>query len=708
LDLSDKPELFTVDWLADGPEGETSGENSQELEMLDRNEMVLRDERYAPQAMAPYMPQPMLPYMPPPEPEEPSLLASIFRHFWIVVIVLAAFLALAFVFLKKTTPLYESYCNILIETNIPVINANDPQVMAVGGGNYLKTQTTLMRSSLILTAVLSRPEIATLSVFKGVASPFTYLRDNLQADLGKSDDSIRLSISTPQPKDSAAIVNAVYDAYNAYLDTSKVEHFGAVVNMLKPRQLALQNEIADDETRLEQIRHDNPNIFSFDADGQSNSPAIVNLNLATQHYTELRLRVDDARITYGSGNPQLQTLQKEEKSAYEEYKDALSRAMQVNQVQAEYTKYKSDLNQAREYLKPLSDRIEQVDRQQDMMKNIHSITVMDPPVARTSPSYPVPVQILALATVLGLIVGGFLAYLRDKTDTRLRTAEEIQNIVGLQILGVVPRMPGRRTSVARAMAVHLDPRSEVAEAYRTIRTAVYFGPAGNRARTLLVTSPEAGDGKTTSASNLAIAIAQTGRSVLLLDADFRKPTQHKNMDVKDSVGLSSVLSGTETLDRAIQRTGVDGLDILPCGAIPGNPSEILNSQEFGELVDRLALKYDHIIFDSPPVNLVTDARILGAVCDATVLVLRAEKSTRKAAEHARNALLSVGAKLIGAVVNGASRGKGYETYGGSYYGTPSSRGRNEMLPTPVTTPMRPAVGPYLPRAARSDDDVAEG
>lgn len=676
--------------------------------MLDRNEMVLRDERYAPQAMAPYMPQPMLPYMPPPEPEEPSLLASIFRHFWIVVIVLAAFLALAFVFLKKTTPLYESYCNILIETNIPVINANDPQVMAVGGGNYLKTQTTLMRSSLILTAVLSRPEIATLSVFKGVASPFTYLRDNLQADLGKSDDSIRLSISTPQPKDSAAIVNAVYDAYNAYLDTSKVEHFGAVVNMLKPRQLALQNEIADDETRLEQIRHDNPNIFSFDADGQSNSPAIVNLNLATQHYTELRLRVDDARITYGSGNPQLQTLQKEEKSAYEEYKDALSRAMQVNQVQAEYTKYKSDLNQAREYLKPLSDRIEQVDRQQDMMKNIHSITVMDPPVARTSPSYPVPVQILALATVLGLIVGGFLAYLRDKTDTRLRTAEEIQNIVGLQILGVVPRMPGRRTSVARAMAVHLDPRSEVAEAYRTIRTAVYFGPAGNRARTLLVTSPEAGDGKTTSASNLAIAIAQTGRSVLLLDADFRKPTQHKNMDVKDSVGLSSVLSGTETLDRAIQRTGVDGLDILPCGAIPGNPSEILNSQEFGELVDRLALKYDHIIFDSPPVNLVTDARILGAVCDATVLVLRAEKSTRKAAEHARNALLSVGAKLIGAVVNGASRGKGYETYGGSYYGTPSSRGRNEMLPTPVTTPMRPAVGPYLPRAARSDDDVAEG
>jgi len=220
------------------------------------------------------------------------------------------------------------------------------------------------------------------------------------------------------------------------------------------------------------------------------------------------------------------------------------------------------------------------------------------------------------------------------------------------------------------MTVHLDPRSVVAEAYRTIRTAVYFGAGNNRCKTILVTSPEPGDGKTTSASNLAIAIAQTGRSVLLLDADFRKPTQHKNLDIKDAVGLSSVLAGREPLAKAIQHTGVDGLDILPCGPIPANPSEILNSREFGELVDNLAEKYDHIIFDSPPVNAVTDARILGAVCDATILTLRADKSTRKAGEHARNALLGVGARVLGAIVNDAPHRKGYEVYGGSYYGTP--------------------------------------
>jgi len=673
--------------------------------MLDRNEMVLRDERYAPQQLAPYMPPPMAPYMAPPEPEEPSLLGAIFRHLWIVGIVLGISLLLACVYLNKTTPFYKSESDILISTNVPVITPGDQTGISTGGGNYLYTQTAFMKSSIILNAVLSRSDIADLPVFKGV-NALGYLHENLQADVGRQNDIISVSISTPRPDDSAAIVNAVVDAYRTYQDSSKNDNFGAILNELQPQKEAIEKEINEDEARLDDIRQKNQSI-TFLADGQSNAPAIINLNVMTQHYAELRARVMDAQINWGSANAQLRTLQAQEQQAYVDFKDAQQRAMELNSVQAEYTKYRSDIEQQREYLKPLRDRINQLEQQRDLMKNIRSITVMEPAFPSPSPSWPVPSQTLAVAGLLGLTLGGFLAFLRDRTDNRLRSAEEIQNIVGLQILGVVPRMPGRRTSVARAMSVHLDPRSEVAEAYRTIRTAVYFGAAGTRARTLLVTSPEAGDGKTTSASNLAIAIAQTGRSVLLLDADFRKPTQHKNLDVNDSIGLSSVLSGTETLDRAIQRTGVDGLDILPCGAIPGNPSEILNSQEFGELVDRLALKYDHIVFDSPPVNLVTDARILGAVCDATVLVLRAEKSTRKAAEHARNALLSVGAKVIGAIVNDAARGKGYETYGGSYYGTSAMRNAGEQHPMPSTTSFRPAGG-YLPRASRSDTDVDEG
>src|SRR5262249_30432476 len=155
--------------------------------------------------------------------------------------------------------------------------------------------------------------------------------------------------------------------------------------------------------------------------------------------------------------------------------------------------------------------------------------------------------------------------------------------------------------------LHNDPMSDVAEAYRTVRTAVYFGQSSGVAKTLLVTSPSPGDGKTTLASNLAIAMAQAGNRILLLDADFRKPTQHKIFELDKRMGLSSVLAGQAKLADAIQHTSVPGLDVLPCGPIPANPSEILNSQTFADLLEQLTGRYDHVLLDSPPVMPVTDA-----------------------------------------------------------------------------------------------------
>ncbi len=346
----------------------------------------------------------------------------------------------------------------------------------------------------------------------------------------------------------------------------------------------------------------------------------------------------------------------------------MRRTTDLNATASEYQKLATELATKQEFLKRLDERIKEVEVTKDAQQIFNNVQILETALVPYAPSYPRKYRTLASALVAGLLLGAGLALLRDRLDGRMRSVEEIQTMIGLPVLGVVPQMGGRHTPIARAMTVHLDPRSVVAESYRTVRTAVYFGVGNSRSKTLLLTSPEPGDGKTTTASNLAIAIAQTGRSVLLLDADFRKPTQHKNLDVKDAIGLSSVLAGREPLSKAVQHTGVQGLDILPCGPIPANPSEILNSREFGELVETLGNQYDHIIFDSPPVNAVTDARILGAVCDATIMVLRADKSTRKGGEHARNALLAVGARILGVIVNDAPKRKGYGVYGGSYYG----------------------------------------
>jgi capsular exopolysaccharide synthesis family protein len=307
---------------------------------------------------------------------------------------------------------------------------------------------------------------------------------------------------------------------------------------------------------------------------------------------------------------------------------------------------------------------------QNVVSNIPTIRILASAVGSDATRSPEPSRVLALTLAVGLAIGVGFSLVRDKLDHRVRSPEEIAGLLGLPVIGIVPHMKRGLTPLARAQAVHWDPMSEVAESYRAVRTAVHFGVPAGQARTIVVTSPTPGDGKSTLASNLAISMAQAGKRTLLLDADFRRPVQHRMFELKDESGLTAVLAGQEPLSKAIRRTVVEGLDLLPAGPLPLNPSELLNGDSFASILEELTQKYDHIILDCPPVIAVTDARILGAVCDLSLLVLRAGKTTRQGAEMARTGLLSVGSRLLGVVVNDVARGE--EQYG--YYGSYAYRG----------------------------------
>lgn len=186
-------------------------------------------------------------------------------------------------------------------------------------------------------------------------------------------------------------------------------------------------------------------------------------------------------------------------------------------------------------------------------------------------------------------------------------------------------------------------------------------------------------------SNLAIATAQAGQRTLVIDGDFRKPIQHKIFEIDNEKGLSSVLAGEDAMDEAIQPGPVKELYILPCGPEVPNPSELLNSDTFAELLKKASERYDRVVIDSPPVGPVADSQILAAVCDITLLILRAEKSTRRHSQQACDSLLSVGAHILGAVVNDVPRKhgrygyySGYRYYGGyGYYGHYGYYGKRE-------------------------------
>jgi capsular exopolysaccharide synthesis family protein len=239
----------------------------------------------------------------------------------------------------------------------------------------------------------------------------------------------------------------------------------------------------------------------------------------------------------------------------------------------------------------------------------------------------------------------------------------------------------KKDVVLRGQKVHLDSKSNIAEAYRTIRTAVFFGVPKDQAKTIVVTSPAPSDGKTTLASNLAIAMAQAGQKTLLFDCDFRKPMQHNIFEVENETGLASVFAGFTDLDNAILSSPISGLDLLLRGHELPNPSEILNSTIFAKILASLAQRYDRIIVDAPPIASVADSQILAAICDVTILVLRAEKSTRKLSQYARDSITNVGGHLLGIVVNDVAQQKHhygyYSGYGTGYYGQDTYYGKDK-------------------------------
>lgn len=219
------------------------------------------------------------------------------------------------------------------------------------------------------------------------------------------------------------------------------------------------------------------------------------------------------------------------------------------------------------------------------------------------------------------------------------------------------RSQGRRELVAKD-----DPKSPAAEAYRTLRTNLQFAGLDKPLKTVLVTSAGPNEGKTTIISNLAVSLAQSGTSVILVGSDLRKPTVHHHFHVSNQVGLTNVLTGHVALEDAIQPSGVDGVRILTSGPVPPNPAELLGAQRMKEIIAQLSEMTDIVLFDAPPVIAVTDAGVLAQRVDGVLFLVSSGQTPREVAKAAKEQLDQVGARILGAVVNRLDSESGYYYY----------------------------------------------
>jgi len=236
----------------------------------------------------------------------------------------------------------------------------------------------------------------------------------------------------------------------------------------------------------------------------------------------------------------------------------------------------------------------------------------------------------------------------------------------LPVLGLMPSVEQEADSPIRELYIVKHPKSSVAESCRVVRTNILFCSPDRPLRTLLVTSPNPVEGKTLMTVSLGVAMAQNGARTLLVDTDMRRARLHRILQASMEHGVSRVVVGEGSLDDAIKSTDVPNLFILPCGPLPPNPAELLQTERFAALVKRLSEMFDRVLFDSPPVMAVTDAAILSRLADGTILVARSSKTRRDSLARTAAQIKSVGANLVGVILNDVDLGgphySGYYAY----------------------------------------------
>ncbi len=277
--------------------------------------------------------------------------------------------------------------------------------------------------------------------------------------------------------------------------------------------------------------------------------------------------------------------------------------------------------------------------------------VVQPADLPSAPSSPNPIRNGGLALMVGLALGVGVAFLREHLDDGLRGRQDLEEHIGAPVLATVPHVEGWKKRERTALATLDAPKSASAEAYRTLRTNVQFIASTGDFRVLSITSPTAGEGKTATTANLAVALAQAGKRVVAVSCDLRKPRLHRFFGLENDTGLTSILSGETPLTEAVQRPGVDNLRIIASGPIPPNPSELLESEQLEALLAELAQAADFVVVDTPPILAVSDALSLARRSDGVLVVVDAESSTRGAVAHLREQLEQVGSRIVGGVFN---------------------------------------------------------
>jgi polysaccharide biosynthesis transport protein len=441
---------------------------------------------------------------------------------------------------------------------------------------------------------------------------------------------------------------------------------------------------------------------------------------------DLAQQYSDALDQYGPNFPKVQRLAVQQKEVEQSLANARKGA--VASIKEDYetardhvaileealNKQKGDADQLAEKLvnyhmlehdaeanKQLYDGLLQKLKEADLAAGLRSsnIRIVDPALTPTTPTAPQKTRNISLAFVVGLIGGIGLALFREYLDNTVKSPDEIEALTGLPSLAVVPSLPGSNghgrlarlagnghsaESAKVELVSHAQPKSQISEAFRALRTSLLLSQAEHPPQVILVTSALPREGKTTAAVNLAVTLAQLGDRTLLIDSDLRKPGVRRalGLPASNDAGLSSYLAGVCSLDYVIApHPAIRNLSAIVTGPVPPSPADLLSSHRMREAVAELRHRFKFIVIDSPPVIAATDAVVLSALTDGVLLVVRSGETPKEAFTRSRDLLAAVKCRLLGVVLNAVNAGAPDYYYSYRYYPYAYSYGYGDDAPT---------------------------
>jgi len=531
-----------------------------------------------------------------------------------------------------------------------------------------------------------------------------YIGQNLETKLRAVQDAVKWLHH--RIEDERKKVEKTEQALLRYKEEqSIVTDFSSDVENITAQKLAqLNTQVVDAESkRVEaETRFQQAMTLAGNPDMLDSIPEVLNNKLILEIKSmevELYKRMSELSKKYGQKHPrmvaiesELQTLQRRKTqevnrvigSLKNEYKVALAKerslkaaltqqkkeSLELNKKAVKYGVLRREAESARHMYELLIKRFKETSLTEDMRTG--NIRIIDKAEVPTFPVKPKKKLNILLAIIVGLVTGVGLAFFFEYLDNTIKIPEDIKQHLNIPYLGPAPlfdkNSKGRSKDSTDIDLVTLhSPKSSASESYRGMRTSILFSSAESPPQAIIITSAGPQEGKTTTTANLAITMAQADSKVIILDCDMRRPQMHKVFGVARDVGISNLLVGSSNLEEAIIHLKIPNLDIIPCGPIPPNPSEILGSARMTTLLNELRKQYDHILIDSPPSTAVTDTVVLSKSVDGLVMVIRAGDTAREIARNGVVQFESIGAHILGAILNGVDMGKDSYYYYQYYY-----------------------------------------